>query len=41
MEQLSRVLLALLALALFVQLVQRGPGGAAAWLKAKFLGEAS
>jgi hypothetical protein len=40
MEQLARVLLALLALALFIQLVQHGPGGAATWLKAKFLGQA-
>lgn len=32
------MLLALFALALFLQLVQRGPGGAAAWMKAKFLG---
>lgn len=38
MEQLARILLALLALVLLLQLIQRGPGGAAAWLKAKFLG---
>lgn len=40
MEQLARLLLGLLALALFLQLVQHGPGGAGRWLKAKFLGEA-
>jgi hypothetical protein len=37
-ESFAQVLLALLALALFVQLVRRGPGGAGAWLRAKFLG---
>jgi hypothetical protein len=40
-EQLAQLLLALLALALFVQLVKNGPGGAVAWLRAKFLGDAS
>lgn len=38
MEQLSQILLALLALILFLQVLQRGPGGAAAWLRAWFLG---
>jgi hypothetical protein len=39
MEALARVILALLALVLLLQLIQRGPGGAAAWLRAKFLGQ--
>lgn len=39
MEQLARILLALLALTLLLQVIQRGPGGAAQWLKAKFLGD--
>lgn len=38
MESLAQVLLVLFALALLLQLAQRGPGGAAAWMKAKFLG---
>lgn len=41
MERFAQLLLGLFALALLVQLVQRGPGGAAAWTKAKFLGTAS
>jgi hypothetical protein len=39
-EGLARILLALLALALLLQVIERGPGGAAAWLRAKFLGAA-
>lgn len=38
MELAAKIILALLALALFVQLVKRGPGGAGAWLRAWFLG---
>jgi hypothetical protein len=38
MEELARVVLALLALVLLLQLIQRGPGGARDWLRAKFLG---
>lgn len=41
MELLAQILLALLALALFIQLVKSGPGGAGRWLRAKFLGETS
>jgi hypothetical protein len=41
MEQLARVLLALFALALFLQVIRHGPGGAARWLRAKYLGEAA
>jgi hypothetical protein len=40
-ELLAQILLALLALALFVQLVKSGPGGAVRWLRAKFLGDVS
>jgi hypothetical protein len=40
-ELAAKTLLALLALALFVQLVKHGPGGAGAWLRAWFLGKAA
>ena len=40
MEELARVLLALLALALVINLARRGPSGPRDWLRAKFLGRA-
>lgn len=39
MEGLARLLLALLALVLLLQVIERGPGGAVTWLRAWFLGD--
>jgi hypothetical protein len=38
-EELARLFLAFLAVALLIQVVSRGPAGAADWLRAKFLGK--
>ena len=40
MEELSRLLLLLVAVALVINLIKHGPDGAKAWLAAKFLGRA-
>jgi hypothetical protein len=39
MEQFAGLVLLVLAVALFVNLVQGGPGQVKAWLSAKFLGK--
>lgn len=41
MESLARVIVGLLLLALLIRLIQDGPSGVAAWMRAKFLGEVS
>lgn len=38
MEELARVLLLLIAVALVINLIKNGPEGVKAWLAAKFLG---
>jgi hypothetical protein len=38
-EELSRLLLLLLATALVINLIKHGPDGVRAWLAAKFLGK--
>jgi hypothetical protein len=38
MEELSRLVLLLIAVALVINLIKHGPAGAKAWLGAKFLG---
>lgn len=38
MEELSRLLLLLVAVALVINLIKHGPDGVKAWLAAKFLG---
>jgi hypothetical protein len=40
MESLARVIVALILLALVVNLVRRGPSGVTDWWRAKFLGRA-
>lgn len=40
MEELAKLFILLIAVALFIQLVKRGTGGPTHWLKVKFLGEA-
>lgn len=40
MESLARVVLGLVVLALLLNVVRRGPGGAVDWLRAKYLGRA-
>ena len=40
MEELARVVLALLVLALIINLAQHGAAGPKDWLRAKFLGKA-
>ena len=38
MEELSRLLILLIAVALVINLIKHGPAGVKAWLEAKFLG---
>lgn len=39
MEELAKLFILLIAIALFIQLVRHGTPGPKHWLKAKFLGE--
>jgi hypothetical protein len=39
MEELARVVLVMLAIALVINLIQHGPGGVRTWLRAKMLGK--
>lgn len=39
MEEVAKLFVLLIFIALSVQLVKRGPAGASAWWRAKFLGE--
>lgn len=39
MEEVAKLFVLLVLVALFIQTVKHGPGGASAWLRAKFLGE--
>ena len=39
MEELAKVLVLLVAIALFMALAEHGTGGVSAWWRAKFLGE--
>jgi hypothetical protein len=38
-EEIAKLLVLLVFIALFIQLVKHGPAGPKAWLRAKFLGE--
>lgn len=39
MEGVAKLFIGLTFIALFVQLIKRGPGGAGDWFRAKFLGQ--
>jgi len=39
MEEVAKLLVLLVLIALFIQLVKHGPAGPHAWLRAKFLGQ--
>ena len=39
MEGVAQIVIGLIFIALFIQLVKRGPGGAMDWFRAKFLGQ--
>jgi hypothetical protein len=39
MEEIAKLFVLLVALALFMALAQHGSGGASAWWRAKFLGQ--
>lgn len=41
MEEIAKLLVLLVFIALFIALVKEGPGGAARWWRAKFLGQAT
>lgn len=39
MEEVAKLLVLLVFIALFIQLVKHGPAGPQAWFRAKFLGQ--
>lgn len=39
MEGFARLVVGMIFLALFIQMIKRGPAGAAEWYRAKFLGQ--
>lgn len=39
MEGFARLFVAMMFVAIFIQMVKRGPAGAGEWFKAKFLGQ--
>ncbi len=39
MEGVAKLAVALIFVAIFIQLIKRGPAGARAWYRAKFLGQ--
>lgn len=40
MEGVAKLVIGLIFIALFIQIIKRGPGGAMDWFRAKFLGAA-